>query len=94
MVSSPTCYATRLTQDVNTLAVQPASDNVFTAAGSSSVEEYLQQVEESTILAAIQVNAWAIVQDRAFGSDSDQDGLSYCIDFSLHFHGFGFSLQQ
>ncbi|MEW5311171.1 MAG: hypothetical protein WDW38_002907 [Sanguina aurantia] len=46
---------TRLAQDVTTLAVQPAAaENVFTAAGSSSVEEYLQQVEESTILAAIQ----------------------------------------
>jgi nuclear pore complex protein Nup93 len=43
----------RLTQDVTTLEIQPTIEDVF-HADTSSVEEYLKQVEEATILAAIQ----------------------------------------
>lgn len=43
----------RLTQDVTTLEIQPTIEDVF-HADTSSVEEYLRQVEEATILAAIQ----------------------------------------
>ena len=44
----------RLTQDVVSLEITPTIEDVF-HADTSSVEEYLKQVEESTILAAIQV---------------------------------------
>ncbi len=47
----------RLTQDVVSLDIQPTIEDVF-HADTTSVEDYLKQVEESTILAAIQVNAW------------------------------------
>ena len=46
--------ALRLTQDVTTLEIQPTLEDVF-HADTSSVEDYLKQVEEATILAAIQV---------------------------------------
>ena len=47
--------ATRLTHDVNTLEIQPTIEDVFHAeSATGSVEEYLRQVEEATILAAIQ----------------------------------------
>jgi len=45
--------ATRLTQDVTTLEIQPTIEDVF-HADTSSVEDYLKQVEDATILAAIQ----------------------------------------
>ncbi|KAG1678895.1 hypothetical protein FOA52_003563 [Chlamydomonas sp. UWO 241] len=45
--------ATRLNQDVTTLEIQPTIEDVF-HADTSSVEDYLKQVEEATILAAIQ----------------------------------------
>lgn len=48
--------ACRLTQDVTSLEIQPTIEDVF-HADTTSVEEYLKQVEESTILAAIQVGA-------------------------------------
>ncbi len=44
----------RLNQDVTALEIQPTIEDVF-HADTSSVEEYLKQVEEATILAAIQV---------------------------------------
>lgn len=44
----------RLTQDVTALEIQPTIEDVF-HADTSSVEDYLKQVEEATILAAIQV---------------------------------------
>ncbi len=44
----------RLTQEVTSLEIQPTYEDVF-HADTSSVEEYLQQIEESTILAALQV---------------------------------------
>ena len=44
----------RLTQDVTTLEIQPTIEDVF-HADTRSVEDYLKQVEEATILAAIQV---------------------------------------
>ncbi|KAL6753158.1 Nup93/Nic96-domain-containing protein [Haematococcus lacustris] len=43
----------RLTQDVTTLDIQPTIEDVF-HADTTSVEEYLRQVEESTILTTIQ----------------------------------------
>mmetsp|Transcript_26955 Transcript_26955/g.58903 ORF Transcript_26955/g.58903 Transcript_26955/m.58903 type:complete len:850 (+) Transcript_26955:117-2666(+) len=45
--------ATRLTQDVTALEIQPTIEDVF-HADTTSVEDYLKQVEESTLLAAIQ----------------------------------------
>jgi hypothetical protein len=48
--------ACRLTQDVTALEIQPTIEDVF-HADTSSVEEYLKQVEEATILAAIQVQS-------------------------------------
>lgn len=44
----------RLTQEVTSLEIQPTIEDVF-HADTSNVEDYLRQVEESTILAAIQV---------------------------------------
>lgn len=43
-----------MTQDVTTLEIQPTIEDVF-HADTRSVEDYLKQVEEATILAAIQV---------------------------------------
>lgn len=48
----------RLTQEVTSLEIQPTIEDVF-HADTTSVEEYLKQVEESTILAALQVRAHA-----------------------------------
>ncbi|GAX79377.1 hypothetical protein CEUSTIGMA_g6819.t1 [Chlamydomonas eustigma] len=45
--------ATRLNQEVSTLEIQPTIEDVF-HADTSSVEEYLKQIEEATILVAIQ----------------------------------------
>lgn len=45
--------ASRLTQEVVSLEIQPTIEDVFHAE-TTSVEEYLQQVEESTLLATIQ----------------------------------------
>eukprot|EP00798_Chlamydomonas_sp_ICE-L_P020446 gene20446-27235_t len=45
--------ASRLTQDVVTLEITPTIEDVF-HADTRSVEDYLKQVEESTILSAIQ----------------------------------------
>jgi hypothetical protein len=44
-----------LTQDVTSLEIQPTFEDVF-HADTSTVDEYLRQVEESTILAAIQAS--------------------------------------
>mmetsp|Transcript_22946 Transcript_22946/g.58630 ORF Transcript_22946/g.58630 Transcript_22946/m.58630 type:complete len:864 (-) Transcript_22946:363-2954(-) len=44
--------ASRLTQEVTSLEIQPTIEDVF-HADTTSVEDYLKQVEESTILAAI-----------------------------------------
>jgi len=44
----------RLTQEVTSLEIHPTIEDVF-HADTTSVEEYLKQVEESTILAALQV---------------------------------------
>ena len=52
--SAPHPLPPRLTQDVTTLEIQPTIEDVF-HADTSSVEDYLRQVEEATILAAIQV---------------------------------------
>lgn len=46
--------ALRLTSEVVGLEIVPTIEDVFHAE-TSSVEEYLQQVEEATLLAAIQV---------------------------------------
>ncbi len=47
--------ACRLTSDVTGLEIVPTIEDVFHAE-TNSVEEYLQQVEEATLLAAIQVS--------------------------------------
>lgn len=46
--------ACRLTQDVAMLEVHPTVEDVFDGA-TTSVEDYLRQIEEATILTAIQV---------------------------------------
>ena len=49
------CYANhRLQQDVSLLDLQPTVEDVFHAE-TANVDEYLQQIQDMTIIAAIQV---------------------------------------
>lgn len=48
----------RLNQDVASLELQPTLEDVF-HADTTSVEEYLQQIQDMTILTAIQVGKQA-----------------------------------
>lgn len=50
-----TVYLCRLNQDVAALELQPTLEDVF-HADTTSVEDYLQQIQDMTILTAIQVH--------------------------------------
>lgn len=54
----------RLSRALQTFELRPTYEDVFQVEGSS-VEEYLQQVHEMTVITAIQVRPTATSQKRA-----------------------------